>query len=276
MEGPTLTPMVVRVMRWPRPRWIAGSLAGVILLSGGVAQIRHFLRDEPYGSVALVCRVSTSERLVALTFDDGPDPTYTPTVLRLLDQADAKATFFLIGEHAQANPALVRDEVAAGMEIGDHTWSHPHLTTLSTTAATSEIEQGRAALEAAGSGAIQLFRAPFGLITPQELMVLDGQGLTPVHWSLALDRWTDWADPQAAARSIADEIVPGEIVLAHDARDGAIDRVSTIRIVEALLPLLRQRGYELVTVSALLAAGKEVDATSSPWFWQDGFSCPDG
>jgi peptidoglycan/xylan/chitin deacetylase (PgdA/CDA1 family) len=276
LEGPALTPMVVRVMRWPRPRWIAAALAGVILLSAGVAQGRHFLRDEAYGSVALVCRVSTSEKLVALTFDDGPDPTYTPTVLRLLDQADAKATFFLIGQHAQAHPALVRDEVAAGMQVGDHTWSHPHLTALSTTAATSEIEQGRAALEAAGAGAIQLFRAPYGLITPQELTVVEGQGLTPVHWSLALDHWTNWADSSAAARSVADEVRPGDIVLAHDARDGDIDRVSTMRIVQALLPLLQQRGYELVTVSELLAAGKHVDATPSPWFWQEGFTCPDG
>jgi peptidoglycan/xylan/chitin deacetylase (PgdA/CDA1 family) len=214
--------------------------------------------------------------LVALTFDDGPDPTYTPTVLRLLDQADAKATFFLIGEHVQAHPALVRDEVAAGMQIGDHTWSHPHLTTLSTTAATSEIEQGRAALEAAGAGPIQLFRAPYGLITAQELTAVEGRGLIPVHWSLALDHWTSWADPVAAARSIADEIRPGDIVLAHDARDGGIDRVSTMRIVQAILPLLQQRGYELVTVSELLAAGRQVDATPRPWFWQDGFACPDG
>jgi peptidoglycan/xylan/chitin deacetylase (PgdA/CDA1 family) len=263
-------------MRWPRPRWIAGSLAGVILLSTGVAQTRHSLRDARYGSVALVCRVTTSERMVALTFDDGPDPTYTPTVLRLLAQADAKATFFLIGQHAQAQPALVRDEVAAGMQIGDHTWSHPHLTALSATAATSEVEHGRRALQAAGAGAIQLFRAPYGLITPEELAVVESQGLTTVHWSLALDRWTDWADPVAAARSIADEIRPGDIVLAHDARDGGIGRASTVRIVQALLPLLHQRGYELVTVSELLAAGKHVDATPSPWFWQEGFTCPDG
>ena len=218
--------------------------------------------------------METSENLVALTFDGGPDPTYTPTVLHLLSEWKATATFFLIGEHAQAFPGLVHDEVAAGMQIGDHTWSHPYLTSLSTDAATAEVQRGRTALEAAGSGALRLFRAPYGLITPDELTAIRGSGLTPIHWTLALDRWANTADPAAAARSIADVIKPGYIVLAHDARDGGIGRESAMRIVQALLPILKQRGSQLVTVSELLAAGTPVRAAPRPWFWQSGFSCP--
>ena len=263
-------------MRRPRLRWVVASLTGVIVLSAGVAQTRHAIGDSSYHGLAPICRVVTSQHEVALTFDDGPDPAYTPTVVRLLSQSNAKATFFLIGEHAQAYPTLVHDEVAAGMQIGDHTWSHPHLTTLSTSAATSEAQRGRSALQAAGSGAVRLFRAPYGLITPQELTAVQSQGLIPVHWTLALDRWANPTDPAAAARSIADAIRPGDIVLAHDARDGGIDRESAIRIVQALLPILKQRGYQLVTVSELLAAGTPVRATPRPWFWQSGFSCPTG
>lgn len=242
-------------MRWSRTRWVAVSLTGTIILSAGAAQTRHAIGDSSYGGLAPICRVVTSQHEVALTFDDGPDPTYTPTVLRLLSQSNAKATFFLIGEHAQALLGLVHDEVTAGMQIGDHTLSHPYLTALSTSGAAAEMQQGRAALEAAGSGTVRLFRAPYGLITPQELTAVRAQGLIPVHWTLALDRWTNITDPAAAARSIANAIRPGDIVLAHDARDGGIDRESAIRIVQALLPILKQRGYRLVTVSELLAAG---------------------
>lgn len=263
-------------MRWPRRRTIVALLVGVILVSVGVAQARHAVRNDPYEGVAPVCRIRTSQNVVALTFDDGPDPTYTPTVLRLLDRANARATFFLIGRHAREYPPLVRAAVDAGMEVGDHTWSHPQLPSLSTMAAISEVQRGRSALEAAGAGTIHLFRAPYGLVTPSELRAIDDQRLTPVHWTLALDHWAGWSDPVAAARSIADAIQPGAIVLAHDARDGAVSRTSAIRIVGALLPILTQRGYRLVTVSELLAAGTHVDATPRPWFWQSGFSCPKG
>lgn len=250
------------------------------VLSVGVAAFAtaeaiHVVAIRRYDSLAPICRVSTDRQVIALTFDDGPDPTLTNDVVALLNRYHDRATFFLIGSHAEAFPELVREESAGGMELGNHTWSHPHLPALSTAEAAMEIKRTQDELIGSIGVAPQLFRAPLGLITPDELRSVEAMGLTPVHWSIPLDHYVDELalDPTQAAAQLLDDIRPGDIILAHDARDGGFDRSAAMTVLHLLLPALDRRGIEVTTVSELLHDGAPVRATPRLWFWQEGFSC---
>lgn len=242
----------------------------------GIVQFRHTRASDARGIHAPICRVDSASRVVALTFDDGPDPAYTSTILQALQVNGAKATFFLIGEHADAHLSLVPDESGAGMEIGNHTWSHLRLSEASFETARSEIERTTAALEDMTGAKPRLFRAPFGDATTEELAMVAQLGMTSVHWSIALDHYLGelGLGPRSAAHRLAGDLQGGDIILAHDARDGAIGREPTVRAIELLLPLLREAGYRVVTVGDLLNIGTSVRAVPRPWFWQRGFTCP--
>lgn len=257
-------------------------LLGALVMFGalvGIPQAVHAARIAGY-DVLPICRVQTGQPIVALTFDDGPDPEYTPAVLALLRDHGAKATFFLTGEHAAAFPRLVRREIQAGMDIGNHTLTHARLAALSVEAAMAEIVRTRSVLSQYGPLG-NLFRAPYGEISPQELSEVVDVGLRPIHWSLALDHYVGGMglDPEEAAARLVRDIRPGDIILAHDARIGPRDagggeRAFAMAALRFLLPALEDRGVIVTTVSRLLTEGNPVLAQPRPWFWQSGFSCP--
>lgn len=253
--------------------------ATLLLLSGlvlaAIVQIEHTRGARRRALLAPICRVETRERVVALSFDDGPDPGYTQTILETLTANGVRATFFLTGEHAHSYPALVVDEIHAAMEIANHTWSHVRLADASLERARSEIDRTNIALEEATGARPRLFRAPYGDITTPELAMVANLGMTSVHWTIALDHYLgDLAlDPTSAAQRVAQDVQGGDVILAHDARDGGIGREPTMRAVELLLPLLREHGYRIVTVGDLLETGRPVRSVPRPWFWQSGFAC---
>ena len=237
-------------------------------------QLDHALRIRSYGASAPICRVATTDRVIALSFDDGPDPSLTPRVLALLRRTGTRATFFVIGSRARVAPVLIRGEVAAGEEVGDHTWSHPHLGSLDARQTAAQVTSTERLLNRLGAG-VTLFRAPFGEITPSELSAVSAAGLRAIHWSIPLDHYVGGLglSPSAAAEAIARTIRPGDIVLAHDAVLGP-EREEAFRTLEVLLPRLTSRGFEVTTVGRLLATGTPVPARPRPWFWQTGFDCP--
>jgi peptidoglycan/xylan/chitin deacetylase (PgdA/CDA1 family) len=245
----------------------------VLLLSS--LQADHLIRIHGDASNAPICRVVTDRKAIALTFDDGPDPAYTPQVISLLEAWGDHATFFLTGAHAEANPALVSMELRAGMEVGDHTWSHPHLMTLSEPQAIAQITRARALLSSDGAS-VGFFRAPFGEASPSTLAAVRGIGMTTIHWSIPLDHYVDLpgSSPQEAAAGFLADLRPGDIVLAHDARDGGIGRAAAVATLRLVLPILRRRGFDVTTVGSLLEEGPMIRAEPRPWFWQSGFSCP--
>jgi peptidoglycan-N-acetylglucosamine deacetylase len=248
-------------------------LGGLVLT--GIVQIEHTRGARGRAAVAPICRVETRERVVALSFDDGPDPAYTQTILQALSASGVRATFFLTGEHAHAYPTLVVNESRAGMEIANHTWSHVRLTDVSLEKARSEIDRTNIALEDATGARPRLFRAPYGDISAPELAMVANRGMTAVHWAIALDHYLgDLAlDPTSAAHRVAQDVQRGDIILAHDARDGGIGRGPTMEAVGQLLPFLREHGYRVVTVGDLLDTGRPVRSVPHPWFWQSGFAC---
>jgi peptidoglycan/xylan/chitin deacetylase (PgdA/CDA1 family) len=239
----------------------------------GIAQAVHVWGLRSYHGVSPICRVQTALPEVAMSFDDGPDEDYTPLVLMELTATQSTATFFVTGEHAASLPGLVDAIIASGNELGNHTWSHPDLTSLDEAEAFAEFARTADLLS---SESVRLVRAPSGEISAATLRRLRAAGFVPIGWSVPLDHYIEGLglSPHAAATIIARTVKPGDIVLAHDADDGSIDRHAAMQTIELLLPLLGKRGFSVVSVDTLLDDGSPVLATPRPWFWQSGFSCP--
>jgi peptidoglycan-N-acetylglucosamine deacetylase len=171
-----------------RRRPVVGALS-ILVVAVGAIQALHTSRSTAYASVAPICRVRTPERIIALTFDDGPSLEHTADVLALLERNDATATFFMVGSEAVERPELVRAVVDSGHEIGDHTWSHPHLDAIPEGAATDEISRMREVLQAFGD--VRYERMPYGDARPETFADLRSSGLVPIHWSIPLDHYVD-------------------------------------------------------------------------------------
>jgi peptidoglycan-N-acetylglucosamine deacetylase len=183
------------------------------------------------------------QRLVALTFDDGPGP-YTKFAIDEIGRAHARVTWFLVGRNLQPNASRLPQEQALG-ELADHTWTHPALTGLSPDAATSEIQRTRDAVAAAAGRSVRLFRPPYGLRNGGIDDTVRRLGMVDVIWSVdSLD--SAGADKHGIARAVIGNLHPGAIVLMHE------NRGQTIQALHKILPALRRKHLEAVPVSELL------------------------
>jgi peptidoglycan-N-acetylglucosamine deacetylase len=200
----------------------------------------------------VVVAVDTTERVVALTFDDGPDPRWTPPVLDALGAVGARATFFVTGEHVRAHPELLRAVAAAGHEIANHTDTHPHMDGLPAAAVVAEVQQAAAAIEATGLTPAPLFRPPRGRYGEEALAAVSGLGVRTVGWTVCFERWLRVGPALGIEEALA-RIRPGGIVLAHDG--GIPDRAATVAALPVLLDRVVRDGYRVVPVGELLALG---------------------
>jgi peptidoglycan/xylan/chitin deacetylase (PgdA/CDA1 family) len=186
---------------------------------------------------------------VALTFDDGPSP-YTPLVLAALKQYNVSATFFLWGQHVQQYPAYAQQELATGHALGDHTWSHPDLTTLPISSIMTELTEAQNAIRQATGYTPTMFRPPYGSYNSNVLATASQVGLSStIIWSYAP---RDWEMPGASviASRVLSNISHGSIILLHD---GGGDRSQTVAALPTIIQGLQARGLRLVTVPQLLA-----------------------
>lgn len=203
------------------------------------------------------------ERVVALTFDDGPNPPYTSAILDVLERERVHATFFLVGRAVAAYPSVVRREVRDGDAIGNHTWSHGHMILMDATDVRASLAKTDEAIYLAAGVHTRIMRPPFGA---RDWLVLDqarSLGYTPVMWSVPLAK--DWEEPPA--QTIVERIVPyvrdGSIIVLHDGNRGIVcahsrlsakicDRHSEIDATRLIIERLRGLGYRFVTVPELL------------------------
>jgi len=185
---------------------------------------------------------------IALTFDDGPNPYYTPQILAILQRYNVKATFFCIGRLVADYPTLVREEYTAGNTIGDHSWSHPQLTLLTPAAIQLQISKTSDAIEAAIGVRPSFFRPPYGLLSVQELMLSYHDGLTTVLWN---DEGQDWTRPgvNIIVQRILGLARNGTIILMHD---GGGDRSQTVAALPSIIQELEQRGFRFVTMQQMV------------------------
>ena len=191
---------------------------------------------------------ANSEMKIALTFDDGPDARYTAEILDILDEYGVRATFFVIGSNCEQQPALIERELRAGHEIGNHTYSHPHLGNLSTEALLAEIRKTEEVLEGLSGYRPRLFRPPEGVYSATVAGTVEGLHYIPVLWTVDTG---DWRSPsaEAIARAVLERAEPGVIILCHDYVSGKSNTPAALRV---FLPKLLSQGYVFVTVSELL------------------------
>ena len=188
---------------------------------------------------------------IALTFDDGPDPTFTPRVLDELERLDALATFFLVGERAAAHPALVQRIVAAGHRVGSHSHSHLEPGARGWRVAVDFV-RGRHEVERAAGRRVRLFRPPKGYVSAREQWAMVAARVDPWLWTIDTEDWQPGATSGQVVAAV-DALAPGDVVLLHDAICGplapeALDRSATVSAIDGIVAVARARGLELVTL----------------------------
>jgi peptidoglycan/xylan/chitin deacetylase (PgdA/CDA1 family) len=184
-------------------------------------------------------------KCVALTFDDGPSP-YTDRLLKILADNDAKSTFFLIGNKVAANPAGAKRIADAGMEVGNHTWEHPNMTTIPPELIPGQISKANDAIQAATGQRPNLLRTAGGLINDKVLAAAKQQGMADINWDVVPFDWINDSNTAATTYMLKAQIKRGAVVLFHDTYS------STVDVVYQFIPVLKANGYHLVTVSQLL------------------------
>ena len=189
-------------------------------------------------------------KVVALTFDDGPHPVYTPQILDILNKHGAKATFFVIGKNAQEYPEIVKRAFDEGHEIGNHTYSHPDMSAIDRKKAAEEIEKTALTIENITGKKSVLFRSPGGYLDDGIISTAHEFECTPVLWSWRQDT-RDWAKPSVeyVVKTVLDNLRDGDIILFHDFNTKGSPTPAALEII---IPELKKRGYELVTVSSLM------------------------
>jgi peptidoglycan-N-acetylglucosamine deacetylase len=237
---------------------IAGATAAAAV---GVAVFQgQYPTAQRYG--ATIHRERGAGRRLALTYDDGPNPEQTPRLLELLARHDAKATFFLIGKWAAREPALIRELVAAGHAIGNHTYSHPTMPAHGAKRIREELRRCRDAVEASGErfstvDGAALMRPPYGRRRPGTLRTMREEGYVPVTWSITGYDWRSYTTARAITRR-CERSREGDIILLHDGAESepAKDRSRSIACTEAILEHFTAQGYRFVTVPELVAAAR--------------------
>ncbi|MCX7920147.1 MAG: polysaccharide deacetylase family protein [bacterium] len=190
---------------------------------------------------------NNQNKYIALTFDDGPNPKYTPKVLKILEQEQVRATFFLIGHHAEQQPELVKQIHLAGHEIGNHTYSHVMLTKVPSIKIKQELERTRDIVQKLTGTNTVLFRPPWGVFNGRSLAELALRKFDVVLWSVDS---RDWSRPGIAAikKNILNSVRNGSIILCHDDHDQIVTALPEI------IHELKSHGYKFVTVSEMMSS----------------------
>lgn len=228
--------------------------AGLGLAAGGL-MVYEWLspRSWLYGPVFWHAR--TAERTIALTFDDGPCHPYTGQLQEILDHERVPATFFMPGHNVHREPTLAA-EVASQHAVGNHTYTHPHLTWSRTSKVRDELERGQEAIHAATGTVPTIFRVPHGWYGPQVISTAGELGMKCIGWSIMA--W-DWDRPpcETIQQRILRGAGPGGVTLLHDGQNldafPTADRSRTIAAVPHIIQTLKERGYSFATVPELMA-----------------------
>ena len=200
----------------------------------------------------VVLRGPISENRLALTFDDGPDPRFTPLVLDVLKEYDVKATFFLMGSRADAYPELARRIVEEGHIIGNHSYWHPNFVKKEDVATLErEVNQTEEKLNEVIGYRTRLFRAPYGFLYNELVEKLADMDYTVVGWNVDSLDWKEMP-PEDTAYNVLSNIEPGSIILMHDGGDWTSDLTGTVEALRIIIPTLKEQGFEFTTVPDLL------------------------
>ncbi|NOU97848.1 polysaccharide deacetylase family protein [Paenibacillus sp. LMG 31456] len=202
----------------------------------------------------VVWNVTTDKKLIALTFDDGPNPVFTPQILDLLKEHQAKATFFVLGKRVQMYPTIAIREVNEGHEIANHTFDHHYLKNVSPAKLIEEIRQTQEVIFDITEQVPHVFRPPGGFYNEALLDLTKEDKLTVVMWSWYQDT-KDWKRPgiDKIVDTVLSNVHNGDIILFHDLQG---DCTQTVGALRRILPELKKQGFEFVTVTDLISKTK--------------------
>lgn len=236
--------------------------AAVVALGVSAYEIAENPSNQLFGKT--VVSGPPDERVIALTYDDGPNPPYTSRILDVLESERVHATFFVVGRAVAAYPSLLRREVRDGNAVGNHTWNHEHLIVMDAGHVRDSLLRTDAAIYHAANIHTRIMRPPFGA---RDWLVLDQarrMGYTPVMWSVPLAHDWDNPPPQVIANRIVPFVHDGSIIVLHDGNRGQLctqqhlspricDRNNDIEATRLIVRELKREGYRFITVPELMA-----------------------
>ncbi len=205
--------------------------------------------------------VAPGTKQLALTYDDGPNDPHTSRLLEALSKHNAKATFFLLGKYVKQRPEIVREIVAAGHDVGNHTWDHPLLIKCSAKETRRQLTDTQQIISDACGVVPTLFRPPFGGRRPGTFAVARSLGLTPVMWNVTCYDWSAKSNESIEAKARR-RIRGGEVVLLHDGGhlQFGTDRQWTVKATANLLREYRDKGFEFVSVTRMMGVTAAITA----------------
>ncbi len=232
--------------------WLA--LGGFLVLFA-MASFCVFFDQAIFARRGTIFRVKTDQKLVALTFDDGPSPEWTPLILDELKKAGVKATFFMVGHHVKKYSQVARRVAAEGHEIENHGFAHSVTLYYTPQEIEEEIQYTEHVIEQVTGQKTQYFRPPKAWLLPSVKKAIKAMGYKVVLWSLNSKDWVTF-DDKYIIRFILRNVRNGDIILFHDSggvfsREGG-DRSETVSTIPLLVEKLKERGYTFVTVKELI------------------------
>jgi peptidoglycan/xylan/chitin deacetylase (PgdA/CDA1 family) len=184
------------------------------------------------------------QKQVSLTFDDGPSLRTTPRVLDILKKYKIPATFFVLGQRAQAHPQLIRRLIKEGHVVANHSYSHPQMTKLDSHAQIREIQKTHDAIAPLSTEPIKWFRPPYGSYNKKIEQLVAQKGMTVVLWNVDPQDWQRKKSSTDICHSVVDQVRPGSIILLHDIHE------RTVNALEKMIQSLLNKGYTFVPLRA--------------------------
>jgi peptidoglycan/xylan/chitin deacetylase (PgdA/CDA1 family) len=213
--------------------------------SGKIVSARNLVEARPF---RMERTAEKPEKIIALTFDDGPTPPYTGEVVRILKESRATATFFVIGRQAALFPESVRQVKAAGFLIGNHTYSHKRLDRLGEESIIRELDATSDTVVPLINEPLRWLRPPYGAVSQALREIAGARGYNITRWNIDSRDWTG-VGAEEIANGVIGAAQPGAIVLMHD---GGGDRTNTIQALPIIIRTLYERGYSFVTLDQLI------------------------
>lgn len=240
-----------------RPVRIGMSLAMLGIIAGiGLTIVAVLPDNHVYGTV--FSEVKTPNKVVALTFDDGPYPPYTDQVLDILKEYHVPATFFVIGNNANNHPELINRIYMEGHQLGNHTYNHVDLLKVDRKTIALEVDKTNKIISEITGQTPHVVRPPHGFRDPVVMEVMAERGLKVVEWSIMSRDWTNPGVDAIVSRTLS-KVQNGSVILLHDG-DGIASKASRAQTVEATRHIIREllsQGYRFVTVDEILANSEE-------------------
>jgi peptidoglycan/xylan/chitin deacetylase (PgdA/CDA1 family) len=241
---------VARALGLPIPAWALFSALGALFatIGWGVFSLRSGVFARP------ILAGTSSNKVVAITFDDGPHPVHTRALLDLLESRGHRGTFFVIGKRAEANADVIAEIARRGHGLGNHSFEHSHLTPMrSRSRLTDELVHAGDVIERAAGKRTKWFRPPVGLLSPPVVAAARAAKLELVGWSATARDGVARATVEDSAARLILALQPGAILVLHDAAERGERAPIAKEVLERLLPELEARGLRSVSLDELLA-----------------------